>query len=137
MIDEYLENEIDLGRVVGPVDADSLPVQISRFGVKAYYKGKWRLILDLSHSEDNSMNDRIDPELCSVVHFGGPCGEDGGCPRKGCITGKAGSGEYIPDDTSPPSGQVAARDEVERKSVVGHRAAVWFTIGPQIIQLKG
>ena len=41
VIEEYLNNEISLGRVV---DVESLPVQISRFGVipKGHQRGKWR-----------------------------------------------------------------------------------------------
>ena len=70
VIEEYLSNEISLGRVVGPVDVESLPVQISRFGVipKGHQSGKWRLILDLSHPEDRSVNDGITPELCSLSY---------------------------------------------------------------------
>lgn len=68
VIEEYLGNEVALGRVVGPVE--NLDVQISRFGVipKGHQKGKWRLILDLSHPENNSVNDGIDSDLCSLSY---------------------------------------------------------------------
>ena len=70
VIDEYLGKEIAAERVVGPVNPKNCPVQISRFGVipKAHQKGKWRLILDLSHPENYSVNDGIDPELCSLSY---------------------------------------------------------------------
>ena len=70
VIDEYLDKEIIAGRVVGPVNPSTCPVQISRFGVipKGHQKDKWRLILDLSHPENYSVNDVIDPELCSLSY---------------------------------------------------------------------
>ena len=68
VIEEYLGNEVALGRVVGPVE--NLKVQISRFGVipKGHQKGKWRLILDLSHPVSGSVNDGIDSDLCSLSY---------------------------------------------------------------------
>ena len=49
---------------------DSAAVQISRFGViqKPHQSGKWRLITDLSSPEGASVNDGIDPKLCSVTY---------------------------------------------------------------------
>ena len=63
VIDVYLENEVRLGRVVGPFD--SPPVQnlhISSFGVipKKGQPGKWRLIVDQSSPQGHSVNDGID-----------------------------------------------------------------------------
>ena len=68
VIEEYLGNEVALGRVVGPVE--NFKVQISRFGVipKGHQKGKWRLILDLSHPVSGSVNDGIDSDLCSLSY---------------------------------------------------------------------
>ena len=68
-VDRYIEKEVRLGRVVGPSNPEELPeVQISRFGVipKNHQPGKWRLIVDLSHPEGQSVNDGIDRELCSM-----------------------------------------------------------------------
>ena len=51
VIDEYLANEVSLGRVAGPFDSPLFPnLQISSFGVipKKGQPGKWRLIVDLS-----------------------------------------------------------------------------------------
>ena len=69
-IDEYLEKELRLGRMLGPFrDLGGLPpVHISRFGVipKGHNIGKWRLITDLSFPPGNSVNDGIDPAICSL-----------------------------------------------------------------------
>ena len=69
-IDEYLEKELRLGRMLGPFrDLGGLPlVHISRFGVipKGHNTGKWRLITDLSFPPGNSVNDGIDPAICSL-----------------------------------------------------------------------
>ena len=51
VVDEYLQTEVSLKRVVGPFLLDALPAaHISRFGVipKGHQPDKWRLIIDLS-----------------------------------------------------------------------------------------
>ena len=58
-----------MGRVIGPLVRSEYPeLHVSRFGVipKNHQPGKWRLIVDLSHPEDTSINDGIEPELCSL-----------------------------------------------------------------------
>ena len=69
VVEEYLEKEITLGRVVGPVSSD-LQVQINWFRVipKGHQKDKWQLILDLSYLTSHSVNDGIEPELCSLQY---------------------------------------------------------------------
>ena len=71
--EEYLEKEIARGRMLGPFpDTQSLPpLYINRFGVipKGHNTGKWRLITDLSHPRGQSVNDGIDPELCSMSYM--------------------------------------------------------------------
>ena len=69
-VEDYLQTEVKLGQVVGPFPLDSLPAQVSRFGVipKGHQTGRWRLILDLSHPEGRSVNDGIEPELCSLSY---------------------------------------------------------------------
>ncbi len=60
-----------LGRVVGPVNCEAGPqLQVNRFGVipKPHQPGKWRLIVDLSHPRGSSVNDGIEPELCSLKY---------------------------------------------------------------------
>ena len=69
VVDDYIAEEVKLGRVLGPVKPESLPpVQVNRIGVipKSHQPGKWRLIVDLSHPAGSSVNDGIDPELCTL-----------------------------------------------------------------------
>lgn len=63
VIDDYLANEVALGRVAGPYARPPLPnLQVSSFGVipKKGQPGKWRLIVDLSSPPGGSVNDGID-----------------------------------------------------------------------------
>ena len=51
VVDQYLANEVSLGRVAGPFSAPPFPnLHVSSFGVipKRGQPGKWRLIVDLS-----------------------------------------------------------------------------------------
>ena len=69
VVEEYLAMECELGRVIGPLDLQVVPhIQINRFGVipKPHQPGKWRLIVDLHYPEEDSVNDGIAPELCSL-----------------------------------------------------------------------
>lgn len=69
VVDRYLSKEVELGRVMSPIIPERLPhIQINRFGVipKNHQPRKWRLIVDLSHPAGNSVNDGIEPELCSL-----------------------------------------------------------------------
>ena len=70
VVDDYLRREGEARRVIGPVDYKSVPpVQISRFGViPKSQPGKWRLIVDLSHPAGSSVNDGIEPELCTLKY---------------------------------------------------------------------
>ena len=45
-------------------------LHINRFGVipKGHNTGKWRLITDLSYPHGQSVNDGIDPSLCSLTY---------------------------------------------------------------------
>ena len=55
--------------MIGPLELDSWPkAHVSRFGVipKNHRPGEWRLIVDLSHPAGTSVNDGIEPELCTV-----------------------------------------------------------------------
>ena len=70
-IDEYLQNELDKGRVAGPFVHPPWPnLHVSHFGVipKKHQPGKWRLILDLSSPPDASVNDGI-PRDSYSVHY--------------------------------------------------------------------
>ena len=71
VIDSYLKKEVELGRVVGPLEGSEFPeVHVSRFGLvpKNHQPDKWRLIVDLSHPAGASINDGIEPELCSMQY---------------------------------------------------------------------
>ncbi len=70
-MDEYLAKEVGLGRVLGPPITAGLPATVNRFGVipKNHQPGKWCLIVDLSHPKGESVNDGIEPELCSLKYM--------------------------------------------------------------------
>lgn len=71
VVDEYLAKEVQLGRVIGPLELEAHPtVQTSRFGVieKPHQPGKYRLIVDLSHPDGSSVNSGIERELCSLSY---------------------------------------------------------------------
>lgn len=71
VISQYLAKEARLGRVAGPFQKGVCKnLHISRFGAipKPHQPGKFRLILDLSHPEGHSVNDGIEPELCSLQY---------------------------------------------------------------------
>ena len=61
VVDEYLEQEVSLNRVRGPLPIGVIP--------KKHQSGKWRLIVDMSHPEGRSVNDGIEPELCSLKYI--------------------------------------------------------------------
>ena len=71
VIQDYLMKGCVEGHILGPFDPHLLPdVQISRFGViPKGNSGKWRLILDLSSPEGSSVNDGIEPDLCSLSYL--------------------------------------------------------------------
>ena len=71
-VQHYLTEEITLGRVAGPFPNSLRPqVQVSRFGVipKNHQPNKWRLIVDLSHPVNGSVNGGIPKELCSLKYI--------------------------------------------------------------------
>ena len=72
IITDYLQKELSLGRMLGPFTAAEVPpgTHINRFGVipKGHNTGKWRLITDMSFPHDRSVNDGIDPLLCSLTY---------------------------------------------------------------------
>ena len=70
VVREYLAQECMEGRIRGPLPVEEWPdVQVSRFGAIPKGKsGKWRLIINLSSPEGKSVNDGIDPELCTMAY---------------------------------------------------------------------
>ena len=71
IIDDYLHDELSLGRISGPYVPSMCPdVHINRFWgyTKNYQLDKWRLITDLSYPPGNTVNDGILSELCSLTY---------------------------------------------------------------------
>lgn len=71
VVESYLAGEVSAGRIIGPLSActtSKVKAQINRLGVvpKGRASGKWRLITDLSFPEGRSINDGIDPLVCSL-----------------------------------------------------------------------
>ena len=66
-----MDAEVHTGRVLDPFDPREIKVHTSRFGVipKKHQLGKWRLILDLLHPENHSVNAGISSELCSLTYL--------------------------------------------------------------------
>ena len=72
VVEEYLHTEVGKGSILGPFAPGSAPpVHVNRLGVipKMYQPGKWRIITDLSYPEGHSVNDAINPELCSMSYI--------------------------------------------------------------------
>ena len=73
VVQAYLDKEVAMQRVVGPVPPVQLPpgTQVSPFGVipKSGQPGRWRLIVDLSHPEGRSVNSGIEADLCSMHYL--------------------------------------------------------------------
>ena len=69
-ISEFLATECAAGRVLGPFSRDMVPmVQVNRMGaVPKSTPGKYRLIVDLSYPEGQSVNSRISEALCSLSY---------------------------------------------------------------------
>ena len=68
VVSAYICKERSLGHMLGPGFIPSF--QVSRFGVilKGHNTGKWRLITDLSSPSGHSVNDGIDPDMCSLKY---------------------------------------------------------------------
>ena len=72
VIEENIKKEVAVGNILGPFSSCTGPkVHINRFGVipKKHQPGKWRLITDLSFPEGLSVNDAINPDLCSLSYI--------------------------------------------------------------------
>ena len=67
-VDEYLQEELENNRIAKVQPPVSPRVVINRFGLipKQGQPNKWRLILDLSYSPNQSVNDGINRELASL-----------------------------------------------------------------------
>ena len=63
--------ETELGRVLGPFSKKNpiSTLQVSPIGLVPKSSGEWRLITHLSYPENDSVNDFIDPQICSVKYL--------------------------------------------------------------------
>ena len=70
VVDRYLKEELDHGRLVPVQPPLASDVHVSKLGVipKKHQQGKWRLIVDLSSPKGASINDFIDPSFCSLTY---------------------------------------------------------------------
>ena len=70
VVDQYLTKECEKGRILGLLEKGSLSLHINRFGVisKPHQLGEWRLIVDMSYPDKASVNEGIDPSLCSLLY---------------------------------------------------------------------
>ena len=70
VIDRYIQDELECNRLVEVPYSNASLVHISRFGAipKKHQPGKWRLIVDLLFPQEHSVNDYIDPSLCSLSY---------------------------------------------------------------------
>ena len=68
-ITNYLDREVNEGRMFGPLPLDrTRGLHINCMGAvpKGHTPGRWRLITDLSYPEGGSVNEGIQPQLCSL-----------------------------------------------------------------------
>ena len=70
IVKQKIQAEIDAGRVAGPFDSRPIPtLRVSPLGlVPKREPGEYRLIHHLSYPSGDSVNDFIDPDLCSVQY---------------------------------------------------------------------
>ncbi|MCG8045582.1 MAG: hypothetical protein JAY66_07850 [Candidatus Thiodiazotropha taylori] len=70
IVRQKIQAEIEAGRVAGPFHARPIKnLRISPLGlVPKHEPGQFRLIHHLSYPSGNSVNDFIDPDLCSVLY---------------------------------------------------------------------
>ena len=88
MVYDYLQAEVTLGRILGPLSPPPDGLVVSKFGVipKKHEVGKWRLILDLSspegasgplHGRAQTSQQRVDPYSFGCNPVGTPLGAQG------------------------------------------------------------
>ena len=70
VLDKYIMEELAHGRLVQVQPPLSISIHISRMGVipEKHQPGKWRLIVNLSTPTGASVNNFVDPGLCSLSY---------------------------------------------------------------------
>ena len=66
VVSSYIQKEVSLGRLVGPISQDGIHTSPIGLIPKARQVGKWRMIVDLSYPAGGSVNDGISRTLSSV-----------------------------------------------------------------------
>ena len=67
VVSDYLSTELSLGQISSPYPPAAVP-QVHFGVIPKGNTGKWRLIVDLSHPKDHSVNDGIPKQLCSLKY---------------------------------------------------------------------
>ena len=69
-VSRYIDVEVSQGKLRPCSPSENPPIHISPIGIvpKSGQLGKFRLIVDLSFPQQASVNDRIDPSLCSLEY---------------------------------------------------------------------
>ena len=66
-LQEKIDKEVSLGRILGPfLDLPISNLRCNPIGLVPKKQGGWRMITNLSYPPGSSVNDFIDPEICSV-----------------------------------------------------------------------
>lgn len=66
-VQEKIDKEVQLGRILGPFsDPPMFNLRCNPIGLVPKKQGGWRMITNLSYPTGNSVNDFIDPNICSV-----------------------------------------------------------------------
>ena len=71
VVSAFISSELERNRILGPLHLSLAGVvRCNRLGVvpKGHTPGKWRIITDLSFPAGRSVNDGIDPALCSLSY---------------------------------------------------------------------
>ena len=66
VVSSYIQKEVSLGRLVGPISQDGIHTSTIGLIPKARQVGKWRMIVDLYYPAGGSVNDGISRTLSSV-----------------------------------------------------------------------
>ena len=71
VVSQYIQSELELGRLVGPIPEGLVPlVQVSPIGLipKVHQANKWGMIVDLSFPHHHSVNAGISEDLVSLTY---------------------------------------------------------------------
>ena len=70
VVNRYIKEEVSCHRLFEVNSLGAVSVHVSKLGVipKKHQPGKWRMIVDLSSPSGASVNDFIDPALCSLKY---------------------------------------------------------------------